>query len=256
MEIKVKNVKGGEKSFVVPETQLVSDLKLLIQEEFSIPASTQKLIYKGRILDDSKILSEYSIKPNDTIIMTSVSSSSSSSSSTSTSAGPQSSSALISNPPVQSLPPPVLQGTSPPVPQASTPFSEEHKSVSSGLSAPSSDPHQKRTGTFDFLMGNAQFENIVSIIRQDPRAFEDFIIQVEKSNPELYDLILKHKKEFVELIRGREASSDQVQLSKDEFNDVKELMKLGFGAQECLDAYLSCGRNKELAANLLFSNFS
>ena len=105
-------------------------------------------------------------------------------------------------------------------------------------------------------MGNAQFENIVGIIRQDPRAFEDFIMQVEKSNPELYDLIIKHKKEFVELIRGREASSDQLQLTKEEFSDVKELMKLGFGAQECLDAYLGCGKNKELAANLLFSNFS
>jgi hypothetical protein len=103
-------------------------------------------------------------------------------------------------------------------------------------------------------MGNSNFEQIVKIIREDPRSFEDFITQLKQLNPELYDLINTHKKEFVELVRGREAESDQVQLTKEEFNDVKELMNLGFSAQDSLEAYLGCGKNKELAASLLFSN--
>ncbi len=34
-------------------------------------------------------------------------------------------------------------------------------------------------------------------------------------------------------------------------NDVNEMMQLGFSQEDCIEAYISCDWNKELAMNLL-----
>lgn len=226
MNIKIKNVKGGEKTISVEGSLKISELKSLVEAEFNVPPAFQKLILKGRILDDSKSLSDYSIKGTDTIILAS----------TYTGA--------------EKKPEPAPKSPEPEIiHQASN--REERKSDERNMQT-----RNVNRGTFNFLVGNPQFEQILAIIRENPRAFEDFIVQLESANPELFDLIVKNKAEFVELIRGRETGSGEVQLTKEEFADVKELMALGFSAQDSLDAYLGCGRNKEMAANLLFSNFS
>lgn len=227
MNIKIKNIKGGEKIFTVEGNLKISELKSLVEAEFSIPPPFQKLILKGRILDDSKSLSDYSIKATDTIILAST----------------YTGSEKKLEPAAKSPEPEIIHEAR----------NREEQKTEARDDWPSGNLNR---GTFNFLVGNPQFEQIIAIIRENPRAFEDFIVQLETANPELFDLIIKNKAEFVELIRGRETGSGEVQLSKEEFADVKELMTLGFSAQECLDAYLGCGRNKEMAANFLFSNFS
>ena len=229
MNLKIKNIKGGEKILTVEDSILVSELKALVQAEFSIPSTYQKLIFKGRILDDSKTLSNYSLKGSDTIILAST----------------------YTEPEKKSDPEPVV--ALPPIMHPSR-TTEEQKSIEENEIDPQTQTVNQ--GTFNFLIGNPQFEQILKIIREDPRSFEDFIMQLQTVNPELYDLIIKNKKEFIELVRGRDAESDQVQLTQEEFRDVKELMELGFSAQDCLEVYLGCGKNKEIAANLLFSNNS
>ena len=215
MNIKVKNVKGGEKIVVVSEDSTVYLLKSAVFVEYSIPEEHQKLLYKGRILEDSKSLREYSIKNNDTVILMST-----------------------YTPPVPELP--VSPIISNPVAPGED-FDDEE------------DTEPAKTGTFNFLVGNPEFERIAQIIRNNPREFESFIVQLKTTNPELFDLIDRNKREFIELVRGRDSESDQLQLTKEEFRDVKELMALGFSAQDSLEAYLSCGKNKEVAANYLFS---
>lgn len=227
MNLKIKNIKGGEKILTVEDSILVSELKSLVQAEFSIPPAYQKLIFKGRILDDSKTLSNYSLKGSDTIILAS------------TYTEPEKNSAPVAPEP------PIIN------PPRAT---EEQKNIEEDRD--NLETQAVNQGTFNFLVGNPQFEQILKIIREDSRSFEDFIVQLQTANPELYDLIIKNKKEFIELVRGREVESDQVQLTKEEFRDVKELMELGFTAQDCLEVYLGCGKNKEVAANLLFSNYS
>ena len=210
----MKNVKGGEKIVQIQSEINVFELKSAVSREFAIPEEHQKLLYKGRILDDTKPISDYSIKDNDTVV-------------------------LMSSYTPPSIPVPAAN----PIPEV--PYEEEGEDL--GVQA---------SGTFNFLIGNPQFERIIQIIRNDPREFETFITQLEISNPELYDLINKNKKEFIELVRGKEMESDQLQLSPTEFRDVKELMGLGFSAQDSLEAYLTCGKNKEIAANFLFSGMN
>lgn len=203
----MKFVKGGEKTVQITESSTVFELKSAVALAYSIPEVQQKLLYKGRILEDSKSLNDYSIKNLDTVVLMS------------TYTAPEI--------PIVEAPPQLLENEA--------------------------DDEEVDRGTFNFLLGNADFEKIAQIIKNNPREFENFILQLETSNPELLDLINSHKKEFTEFISGRNADESQLQLSKEEFRDVKDLMGLGFSAQDSLDAYLSCGKNKEIAANLLFS---
>lgn len=224
MNIKVKNIKGGEKFFFVQSNATVYQLKSLILGELGIPETLQKLLHKGRVLEDSKLLSEYLIKENDTVILMST-------------YKPEN-------------PVPIVASETPQVVPEAPQFVTENSIDEDDLSNPAS------TGTFNFLIGNPQFESIANIIRTNPREFENFIVQLETTNPELFDLIAKNKKEFIEFITGKDAESGQLQLSKEEFKQVKELMSLGFSAQDSLEAYLVSGKNKETAANLLFSGFN
>lgn len=241
MNLKVKNVKGGDKQVTVPEDASVLTLKSVVHTELGVHPQNQKLLFKGRILDDSKLLTEYSIKSNDTVFL--MVSQSQSSQPVPVLSSPQPASIP---PPLPAPEPPNVQQSEPMPPQNVPRAHEDHKN--------SGHPRPRNTGKFDFLIENPDFQTILQTIRNDPRTFESFIMQLEQQNPELYDLIIKNKKEFIEIVRGRETESDQVQLSKEEFKQVKELMELGFSAQDCLEAYLSCGKNKELAANYLFSN--
>jgi hypothetical protein len=215
MSLKIKCIKGEEVLLPFSGEMLVSVLKSQIESSLNIPAGSQKLLYKGRLLDDSKLLSDYSIKPNDTVIL------------------------MKSEKPAVPAPveAPVEAPVDPPVPEA-----ESDLTVNPG-------------GTFDFLMQSSEFLSILDTIRRDPRTFDSFIVQVEQQNPELFDLIMRNKKEFIALIKGDQTDKQEVQLTTEEFTDVKELMALGFTAQETLEAYLSCGKNKEIAANLLFSSY-
>ena len=46
----------------------------------------------------------------------------------------------------------------------------------------------------------------------------------------------------------------RVELTADEAAAVRRLMDLGFSQQQALEAYLSCDKNEEMAANFLFSD--
>jgi UV excision repair protein RAD23 len=53
---------------------------------------------------------------------------------------------------------------------------------------------------------------------------------------------------------GDEQQVMQIELTEEEAAAIERLCELGFPKEACIEAYLLCDRNEEMAANLLFQN--
>lgn len=71
ISIKIKFNKGEKiiKEFAILSDMTVEDLRLIIEEEFKVPAYKQNLIYKGNMLQNEKKLEDYKISNNDEILL-------------------------------------------------------------------------------------------------------------------------------------------------------------------------------------------
>lgn len=89
--------------------------------------------------------------------------------------------------------------------------------------------------------------------------------QLQRSNPELIQMLLQHPDEFqallnegVEDLLGEEGEEGHahgvVELTEAEMEAVQRLEAMGFPRHLCIEAYLSCDKNEELAANFLLEN--
>ena len=69
MKINVKTVKGETISFEVEPTTRIEELKAKVKERLNVDPINQKLIFKGKHLEDSKSLSELNVKDEDCFIL-------------------------------------------------------------------------------------------------------------------------------------------------------------------------------------------
>jgi UV excision repair protein RAD23 len=69
MKVVVKTIKGQKTEIDCESTTLISDIKKIIEEKMEIEIENQKLIFKGKHLDDDKTLEELSIKDNDCFVL-------------------------------------------------------------------------------------------------------------------------------------------------------------------------------------------
>lgn len=69
MQVSIKTVKGEVFTVDCTESSKISFLKEKVQEKFQHEPESQKLIYRGKHLDDNKTLSEYEFRNGDTIIL-------------------------------------------------------------------------------------------------------------------------------------------------------------------------------------------
>ena len=69
MKINVKTVKGETIPFEVEPTTRIEELKTKVKERLNVEPINQKLIFKGKHLEDSKTLEDFKVKDEDCFIL-------------------------------------------------------------------------------------------------------------------------------------------------------------------------------------------
>jgi len=67
MKLTVKIIQGVECCVEITEEETVEDLKTAVERELQIPVANQRLILKGKTLQDSSIIKEISVKDGDKV---------------------------------------------------------------------------------------------------------------------------------------------------------------------------------------------
>eukprot|EP00361_Fabrea_salina_P002988 CAMPEP_0202425854 /NCGR_PEP_ID=MMETSP1345-20130828/367_1 /ASSEMBLY_ACC=CAM_ASM_000843 /TAXON_ID=342563 /ORGANISM="Fabrea Fabrea salina" /LENGTH=209 /DNA_ID=CAMNT_0049036145 /DNA_START=14 /DNA_END=641 /DNA_ORIENTATION=- len=176
----------------------ILNLKETINQQLSFPVEQQKLIYRGRILEDDKTISDYQISQGDPLVL------------------------MTNKKSTQQAALNKLVSMGFEKEQAEEALQSANNNFDRALEVLSG----KQTGTFDFLKDNPQFQEIVSVIQQNPEEFENFLNQLETVNPELYTLIMDNQEEFLQLIKGDEEEATRLELTQQEEKDVKDLTNL------------------------------
>lgn len=69
MKINVKTVKGETVPFEVEAASTIAELKQQVQVKLNVEPVNQKLIFKGKHLEDAKTLTDLNIKEDDCFIL-------------------------------------------------------------------------------------------------------------------------------------------------------------------------------------------
>jgi ubiquitin-like protein Nedd8 len=69
MEINIKTMSGTRMIFTVDYNMTINNIKNMIEREACIIKEQQRLVYMGKILDNSKTVKGYNIEPNDHLML-------------------------------------------------------------------------------------------------------------------------------------------------------------------------------------------
>jgi UV excision repair protein RAD23 len=128
----------------------------------------------------------------------------------------------------------------------------------------------------DFLRDNPQFQAIRAMVQGQPHILQPMLAELQRQNPQLYHLINNNQEEFLALLNeplpenirdlmaegfgdgvAPELQGDddgaQIELSQEERETIDRLAGLGFPLEICVEAYLACDKNEQLAANYLLN---
>jgi len=126
--------------------------------------------------------------------------------------------------------------------------------------------------TLERIQNEPQFQQIRSIIRENPHLLEQFVAQLRRENPELFELITANQEDFVNLInapddgaaapagtQGTDGNPNvrqhdgrlTLEVTEAERQAIDRLKQLGFPEELVVQAYFACEKNEELAANFL-----
>ena len=300
MKIFLKTLKGDKIEFEVQPEDTVLSLKQRVKEVQGHDVELQKLIATGRIMEDAKLLSEYSLKEGDNIVIMVAK----------PKPQPRAPVEPVSNPPPASVPAPVAgtQVAASPAPATTGPEFEAavqrvmelgfpRDQVEAALRATRNNPDlaidylmgsvpmqeddleegaeagEPGENPFLFLQNHPAMAQIRAAIQQNPNPalIQSLVQQIAASNPELSQLINAYPREFMEFLLQpsgpqidprlisalpRPAGGNQIQLTREEVDAVKNLASLGFAEEDALEAYLSCDKNEAMAASLLFESYS
>jgi UV excision repair protein RAD23 len=128
----------------------------------------------------------------------------------------------------------------------------------------------------DFLRDNPQFQAIRAMVQGQPHILQPMLAELQRQNPQLYHLINNNQEEFLALLNEPLPENIQdlmaegfgdgvppelqggdegahIELSQEERETIDRLVGLGFPLEICVEAYLACDKNEQLAANYLLN---
>ena len=123
------------------------------------------------------------------------------------------------------------------------------------------DGQEGEVNTLAFLRDNPQFQAIRAMVQGNPSILQPMLGELQRQNPQLYHLINSNQEEFLQLLNEPsdfevpgmgEDEMEQIELSTEENEACERLMALGFTMEQCVEAYIACDKNEEMAANYLF----
>lgn len=139
----------------------------------------------------------------------------------------------------------------------------------------SSDPFGGAAGNpFAALASNPNFALIRQRILQDPAFYQQFMQQLQQTQPQLYQIIQQNPAAFMNLILAGDPNAGlggagggaghaghagpgqnppgAIRVTQEEMDAINRLTSLGFPKHKAAEAYFACDKNEELAANYLF----
>ena len=133
--------------------------------------------------------------------------------------------------------------------------------AAAGAGGAEEEAQEGEVNTLAFLRDNPQFQAIRAMVQGNPSILQPMLGELQRQNPQLYHLINSNQEEFLQLLNEPsdfeaqgmgEGEMEQIELSKEENEACERLMALGFTMEQCVEAYIACDKNEEMAANYLF----
>jgi len=164
------------------------------------------------------------------------------------------------------IPAGLTAAAAPPTAGESTPAVPQVTSPATGGGTPAAAP-----GTGDnplaFLRDHEMFQQIRSVIQQNPNMLSTMLQQIGQSNPQLLQIISQNQEAFIRMINesegeeggleGEEGGGMEqpgvIQVSPQDKEAIERLKALGFPEHLVVQAYFACEKNENLAANFLLS---
>lgn len=125
-----------------------------------------------------------------------------------------------------------------------------------------------------FLRDHEMFQQIRSVIQQNPNMLSTMLQQIGQSNPQLLQIISQNQEAFIRMINEGEGGEEEggipglpggdgtgdaldqpgvIQVSPQDKEAIERLKALGFPEHLVVQAYFACEKNENLAANFLLS---
>ncbi|KAK9826231.1 hypothetical protein WJX74_001551 [Apatococcus lobatus] len=135
-------------------------------------------------------------------------------------------------------------------------------------------------GPLEFLRNHPQFQAMRQVVQANPSILQPMLQELGRQNPHLLQMINANQAEFLRMVNepagpggnqsmeqlaaqlgaagggegGLPPGAVQVQLTQEEMASVERLEGMGFQREQCLEAFLICDRNEDMAANYLLEH--
>jgi len=110
-----------------------------------------------------------------------------------------------------------------------------------------------------FLANNPMFQQLRNVIQTNPNLLQPALAQLANTQPQLFQTITQNQESFVKLLMeggyedegGSNLPPNVIQVTPEEKAAIDRLTALGFDRSLAIEAYFSCEKNEEMAANYL-----